>query len=286
MLHKIEKKDLLNRESSLLYSFRIGIEEKEYPQVHDFYEFTLVTEGEFIMALNDIDQKVTKGDLIFLPPYSIHGKKEKEGSKSTHINVALLDSSVSELCAYLYREDDSKLFGNTARLVHLKENEYEYIKSFLDYLSLFKEEETDGAKRHIRRLLVFIIYDVISPAKELSPSSQAPHWFSQLLKKLGEPERLYEGMDYMVAETGKTKEHICRCFEKYIGTTPIKYMNTQRLNWASQMLRYSNKDIGQISRDLGFCSISYFYKLFKSSFGLTPKEYREEYTRLRKGGDI
>ena len=43
---------------------------------------------------------------------------------------------------------------------------------------------------------------------------------------------------------------------------------------ASALLSSTDKSIMEISLDIGFNSVSYFNKLFKNKYKLTPKEFR------------
>ncbi len=63
-------------------------------------------------------------------------------------------------------------------------------------------------------------------------------------------------------------------FKKHIGMTSIEYINNYRLEKASALLSSTDKSIMEISLDVGFNSVSYFNKLFKNKYKLTPKEFR------------
>ena len=56
--------------------------------------------------------------------------------------------------------------------------------------------------------------------------------------------------------------------------TSIEYTNNYRLEKASALLSSTDKSIMEISLDVGFNSVSYFNKLFKNKYKLTPKEFR------------
>ena len=43
------------------------------------------------------------------------------------------------------------------------------------------------------------------------------------------------------------------------------------------MLRYTDKSIADIADECGFTDASYFAKSFKSSFGISPKDYRAKF---------
>jgi AraC-like DNA-binding protein len=53
-----------------------------------------------------------------------------------------------------------------------------------------------------------------------------------------------------------------------------KIINDKRLEKGKKLLTLTDKSISEISISLGFKTESYFYRLFKSKYGLTPKKYR------------
>lgn len=65
-----------------------------------------------------------------------------------------------------------------------------------------------------------------------------------------------------------------RCFRATIGTTPIAYLKSYRLQQAALKLQLSSDKIFAIAESCGFQEMSYFAKSFKEAYGCTPSEYR------------
>ena len=49
----------------------------------------------------------------------------------------------------------------------------------------------------------------------------------------------------------------------------------KRLSVASFLLRKTNMNTDDIAKSVGYENISFFHRLFKASFGVTPKKYRD-----------
>jgi YesN/AraC family two-component response regulator len=68
-------------------------------------------------------------------------------------------------------------------------------------------------------------------------------------------------------------QHIARLFRRYFNRSFIKYVNELRINKARLQLVESSLSIKEVAFSVGYNNLNYFYKNFKESTGMTPKEY-------------
>lgn len=63
-------------------------------------------------------------------------------------------------------------------------------------------------------------------------------------------------------------------------------VNAYRISEALETLSDANNDIPlkALSSDLGFCSLTTFYKMFQQKTGMTPAKYREKILLLAQNG--
>lgn len=71
-----------------------------------------------------------------------------------------------------------------------------------------------------------------------------------------------------------SKSEASRCFQSYLGTSPVKYLLNYRIQAAMQLLRSSEMTVEAISMECCFGSSAYFCKIFRSRTGMTPKQFR------------
>ncbi len=72
-----------------------------------------------------------------------------------------------------------------------------------------------------------------------------------------------------------------RFMKKRTGKNYIEYLNDLRLGIASRHLVDTNKSVSEISYECGFNNLSNFNRIFKKRKGYTPKEFRENYSKMR-----
>lgn len=71
-----------------------------------------------------------------------------------------------------------------------------------------------------------------------------------------------------------SQSEAARCFKKNLDVTPFNYLIQYRLEVAKVMLQSSEMSITEIAMQCGFDSVSYFDRVFRKYYWLTPKEFR------------
>lgn len=85
-----------------------------------------------------------------------------------------------------------------------------------------------------------------------------------------------------VAElVGMSEVAFSRFIKKRTGTTFVDYLNGYRLGVATRRLIDTTQLISEICYDCGFNNISNFNRIFKKTKGCTPKDFRENYSKIK-----
>jgi AraC-like DNA-binding protein len=79
---------------------------------------------------------------------------------------------------------------------------------------------------------------------------------------------------------GLSTSHYSRLFKKYIGHTPIDYLNHLRMDRAKELLVLSDYRLKSIAQSVGYQDEFYFSRLFKKIIGLSPTEYAQRHKTL------
>ena len=67
---------------------------------------------------------------------------------------------------------------------------------------------------------------------------------------------------------------LSRAIKKYTGETFKDLLKTKRLNQATYLLTHTQLSVNEIIIAVGYDNTSYFHRIFKERFSMTPKEYR------------
>lgn len=69
--------------------------------------------------------------------------------------------------------------------------------------------------------------------------------------------------------------HFHTAFKRQTGMPPAAYLNRYRISVATQLLLYSQLSIGEIAVRVGVGDPYYFSRLFRKTYGISPREYRK-----------
>lgn len=78
-------------------------------------------------------------------------------------------------------------------------------------------------------------------------------------------------------EVGLNPAYFSSIFKKDTGQNFTEYVISVRMENAKRLLLQTNKELIDISYEVGYQDVKYFTKLFKKSYSLTPTEYRKLY---------
>lgn len=275
MLHRVNAVGTIDPASEMHYRFHQKVDLAIYPQVHDFYEITLITQGNMRMTVNEEEYLLKSGCLLLIRPGDVHSRSEIE--KCAYINLAFPANVIEEMFQYLdipYMQKKILTLPRPPKAA-LSLGETLLLKAQLENLNLLPAKEYRVINVELRRLLLDIMLQYFLPIFFAPKSMLCPSWFNSLMEKLEEPEMFASSLDELARIGGCTKEHLCRSFRKYLGVSPTAYLNAKRLNYAANMLVHSDAKVIDIAYASGFQSLSRFYHAFKKEFQTTPLEYRK-----------
>ena len=79
-------------------------------------------------------------------------------------------------------------------------------------------------------------------------------------------------VDELAKECGMSDTYFRQLFTERYGTTPLKYINRLRLNYARELLESRYYTVTEVSEMCGFNNINYFSTFIKKELGRSPKK--------------
>ena len=92
-----------------------------------------------------------------------------------------------------------------------------------------------------------------------------------------------EGIAELADRLEVSQEYLTRCFCKYTGITPGKYLTQVRIENAKLLLRQGQHSVQFVSDACGFANANYFARVFRSATGMNPRDYARAQAPLDDG---
>ncbi len=87
------------------------------------------------------------------------------------------------------------------------------------------------------------------------------------------------GVDQVVAQISIARRTLEKRFSQVFGRTLHSEIRRVQMHHACNLLTQTQKPIGEIAEQVGFCNRHHFYLTFRKNFGLSPSAYRNEQIR-------
>lgn len=240
---------------------------------HDFYELTLVEDGQAAHQINGTSEVLTKGDVIFIRPQDLHSINARPGNTCRIISIKFRTDNANHLKARYGRDLDRRFFWTDEKLpvrVYLKGAQHE--RAVNTSLTLETTNRTDLRLEHfLLTMMTFVLDDVA----RIDPT--APSWLIRACQAVQNPEVFRQGSAGFVAAANRGHEHVSRQARKYLGVTPTAYVNRLRILHSAMLLREDRQTLAEIAVACGFENLSYFHRLFREQYGCTPDTYRKRH---------
>ena len=274
MLHRVNEAETIDPKSQMHYRFHQGVDPSIYPQVHDFYELTLMTSGQMDIEMDGQHISLSSGTLIILRPGDVHVRSSS--STCNYINLAFPNRVMMDLFHYLDDRESLHCIVQAAQppVAQLSRDDCEHLRIRLEALNLLPVGCPRRVSMELRRLMLELVMEHILPVLSPTEKQTIPIWLQQLIKEAEDPSVFSGNLDELAALSGRTREHICRSFRKYLGCSPTEYLNSKRLNYGANLLLHTDKKIIDVAYDSGFQSLSRFYHAFQKEFQCSPAKYR------------
>ena len=75
---------------------------------------------------------------------------------------------------------------------------------------------------------------------------------------------------------GVSSFYLSKLFKEEKGETYINFVSDRRLEKSCQLLESTELSIKEITSEVGYNDQNYYSRIFKTKYGLSPKEYRKE----------
>ena len=249
---------------------------------------TVIRRGHCTFRINETEYALEAGDVVLVPKNTYYKPHTDSSCEYTFFHF---DGELCELDENSLSKRSDEPSTDTASLYGYSEELPSEL--ILDYKMSAKEKSKDveliltkcintrSDHQSSRQILLSLHFsellcqlsEIIS--EHLPMHENYPQSLSKILYYINENYTKNIQLDDIAAHTSFSKQYCMRLFKKHMGRTINDYILEFRMKHASYLLRETYMNVNEASDYLGFSSVSYFSRVFKKYYGISPSEYSE-----------
>lgn len=140
----------------------------------------------------------------------------------------------------------------------------DFVKQFLELKSLKQMEDN-----------IYTFFDRIIRTINEKRNKKDEYIIKSVIKLIEDKYMTDICLKNIASEVFLSPNYLGNIFKKYIGKSFNDYLSEYRMEKAKELLKTSNKKVSVIASEIGIPNTSYFCMVFKSIFGMSPREYQE-----------
>ncbi|MET0244316.1 MAG: AraC family transcriptional regulator [Flavitalea sp.] len=252
---------------------------------HPEFELTYILRGNGTRFIGNMMQDYAPGDLVLIGPNLPHCWKTNDSPDTASVSIVVHFMEDFMGADFLGRPELQRIrqLLNRSSAGIIFNNPKEKFKT--DFYELQKEDDN-----FLRLMMMLKLLHKLSTTRYRIADHE--HGFTSLPDT--DKERINKIEAYIVAnfqeeislpaiakQVNLTPQAFCRYFRKMTRKTFIEAVNDYRIDFAVKQLTQSDKAVSEISYGSGFNDISHFSKMFRKKKGLSPLQYRKNFSGLR-----
>ena len=248
---------------------------------HDEVELIVIKKGEGFIHVDLVEYPVCAGDIIFVLPGKLHSIEEKANHKMEYENILFrkefLIPANEDLCSTAFLQP---LFrGNLMVNCFLRDSisKYEELKNIIRTIDEVSSKRPTGYQLAIKGYLYQFFFMIVSSHNKKAPQNAEQKKLDKLKIVIKYIEEHYSEeitLAQMATLCYYSESHFMKFFKQQMKESFVSYLNNYRLTMASRLLTTSSATVLEIANMVGFDNLSYFNRLFKKRYGITPKQMR------------
>lgn len=238
---------------------------------HETYQVLYVLEDEGKITLDDQEYHFNPDHVAFITPYSDHSiiSRSKLTILVLEFELASLELDIQNEIIKKYLHESSLLTLNVFEAGEIRQ----LLRKMLYEQSVNKSMNRLALKIYLSELLLMLM-----KAKEEPRIIDANILRAERLRKYIDTH-YFEMIDanYISKMLSMSIRHINNIFKEQYDLTPIQYLTEVRMELSKKLLLETDKDIVSICFEVGFESLSTFYRSFKNYTNTSPNQFRATY---------
>jgi AraC-like DNA-binding protein len=239
---------------------------------HAYWELLIMKENSAINVLDGDERVVRNRDFCLLRPENEHQIKLFNHIPPHYYNLIIRSEFLLSVVKLISPEILNDVEKNIPHYGTCQPHTHAEIIQLLDRIFKLTAENVVEKQRILRLIVIKLVSILLTPKLTDKVGSDL---VSQLSAIMSNPENMTLPLSEIAKKMGYSQEHIIRTFQKNGLGRPNKLFNSIKLEYARSLLSSTDYRTADIAEQIGISDVSYFNKLFKRVFGVSPSTYRK-----------
>ena len=245
---------------------------------HKELELLTVVNGEVEVCTDGTSKVLKTDDIILINSNKGHATLAKKPN-----SIAMVLHICPEFFKDYYENIEYLYFDCCSNNETRYDKQFILIRAYLSEMILSNNEQTPELKLLFESAYYALLHTIILyyPPKEVQTttymrSNNRIEAIGKMVRYIDKNYRQKITLDDLAEVSQYNRNYISQLFKTHLGINFYDYLTRIRLREATLELGLTDKIISEIALANGFSDIKAFNKAFKSSFGKTPTEYRNQ----------
>lgn len=251
---------------------------------HNEFEYGVVLTGSLDYYIDGKHIRVNQGDAIFINANSMHMATQVGNDNVIMFTVSFLPSLfIGGNSGTIFQKYFQPILQSSIKgfFIERKMKEGNQIVKLLHEIYELDCKQTEGFEllyiSLISQIWCITLRYVKEHKQEFLPF-QTDHRNERKAKDILSYIQEHYAEDICIEEIARhtciSRSECFRSFQRYVNKSPIAYLTEYRLSHAVNLLMETDKSITQIATECGFTNSSYFGKIFKKKYAVTPVQFK------------
>ncbi len=252
------------------------------PHSHDYVEMVYMCAGSTVHTINGQRVELRAGELLLLSQTAVH-EIARAGEGDIAVNFIVLPQFFTHTLSAIGEEETPLrrflvdcLCGEISGVgfLHFRVSEVRQVQNLVENLILTLLGESN-AKRKLSQMTMSVLFMELLNHTEMLDYAENDDAIAVRVLRYIDREYARGSLSEAAAELHYDVAWLSRQIKRQTGKTFTQLMQEKRLAQAAFLLKNTDRRIDDIAIAVGYENSSFFHRIFKREYGISPKHYRD-----------
>lgn len=271
---------IINRKASCPFVADISNESENSNHFHNELELVFLLSGHITYLIGGIQYNLKARDFIFANPYELHSVSFVSDDCS-YVHILIQESRLR----FLFATSDTLMFSWQESLNNRKQPLYQEIAAAIRNIIVVGTNQDNGyiarTYQEIMRIMIALNQWCRQPAlpekggkKPMNQQQKA----REIMDFINNHYMEQISLDTISKALFFSPPYISKIFKENFQVGVLEYLNRLRIQKSIYALCHTNSYIADIAEECGFTNAKTFSRIFQKEMGISPTDYRRQYT--------